>query len=168
MVAKIFSKKDFFFSSKSLKNYVPSKVAYNPTRPKVFSPANWDSFIVWNCLMFEVVKLCRMKNILKLIRCRYNSMPLRNTLFFILGKNLISIANAAKFVSKWMTFFLRNFWGITQLCRLKINYLFAVHVCQIHFKNLSMTSEKTLGYLNGNKYFKRSNLELRFEIWTQS
>jgi hypothetical protein len=26
---------------------------------------NWDSFIVWNCLIFEVVKLCRMKKYLK-------------------------------------------------------------------------------------------------------
>jgi hypothetical protein len=28
---------------------------------QVFALRDWDSFIVWNFLIFEVVKLCRMK-----------------------------------------------------------------------------------------------------------
>ena len=45
---------------------VPSKVAHNPTRPRVFSPASFcfvqlrQFFSLFFFLIFEVVKLCRM------------------------------------------------------------------------------------------------------------
>ena len=45
---------------------------------KYLALRNWDSFIVWNCLIFEVVILCRMKKYLRIY-------PLHSTLFLILG-----------------------------------------------------------------------------------
>ena len=44
--------------------------------------ANWDSFIVWNFLIFEVVKLCR---ILQFLWCKYKSIPLCGTQLSILS-----------------------------------------------------------------------------------
>ena len=49
----------------NIKN-LPSKVAHNPTRLQVFSPASFcfvqlREFLVCFFLIFEVVKLCRMK-----------------------------------------------------------------------------------------------------------
>ena len=38
------------FAPKNIKKKLPSKVVHN-----------WESFIVWNFLIFEAVKLCRMK-----------------------------------------------------------------------------------------------------------
>ena len=49
----------------NIKN-LPSKVAHNPTRPRVFSPASFcfvqliQFFSLFFFLIFEVVKLCRM------------------------------------------------------------------------------------------------------------
>ena len=42
---------------------LPSKVAHNLTRPRVFIPASFcfvDSFLFCFFLIFELVKLCRM------------------------------------------------------------------------------------------------------------
>ena len=52
----------------------------------------WDSFIVWNVLIFEVVKLCKLsnfagwKNCLEFLWCRYNSILLYTTQLPILSK----------------------------------------------------------------------------------
>ena len=65
--AKIFKKKSFkiFFAPQNIKN-LPTKVAHNPTRPQVFSPASFcfvhlRQFFSLFSLIFEVVKLCKMK-----------------------------------------------------------------------------------------------------------
>ena len=57
------------FAPKTLKNS-PHKLLIIPldhqfSVQQVFSLWNWDSFKVWNFLIFEVVKLCRMKQYLK-------------------------------------------------------------------------------------------------------
>ena len=63
---------------------------------QVFALWNWDCFKVWNFLIFEVVKLCRMRNILQSLWCRYNSIPLRGTqlsilsfLYFLLNRKFL-------------------------------------------------------------------------------
>ena len=59
----------FFFDIKHKKNS-PKKLFIIPLDhhfwvQQVFVLWNWDSFKVWNFLIFEVVKLCRMKKYLK-------------------------------------------------------------------------------------------------------
>ena len=63
--AKIFLKKksNFFCPPKHKK--LPSKIAHNPTRPRVLIPAifcfvEMRQFLSLFFLIFEVVKLCRM------------------------------------------------------------------------------------------------------------
>ena len=64
-----FLKKCFkFFAPQNMKNS-PQKLLIIPldhqfSVQQVFSLWNWDSFKVWNFLIFEVVKLCRMKKYL--------------------------------------------------------------------------------------------------------
>ena len=53
------------FAPQNIKNS-PQKLLIIPldhqfSVQQVFSLWNWDSFKVWNFLIFEVVKLCRMK-----------------------------------------------------------------------------------------------------------
>ena len=69
--AKMFLKKNFkfFFAPQNIKNY-SQKLLIIPldhqfSVQQVFALWNWDSFKVWN-LIFEVVKLCRMKKYLKI------------------------------------------------------------------------------------------------------
>ena len=62
--ATIFSKLKFFFAPQNIKKPA-SKVAHNPTRPRVLNPAIFyfvelRQFLDCFFLIFEVVKLCRM------------------------------------------------------------------------------------------------------------
>ena len=89
---------------------MPSKVAHNPTRPTVFSPAsfalcNWDSFIVWKSL--KLSNFAGWKNSLEFLGCRYNSIPIYSTQLPILS-----------YMIRWdmhfdMSLRLKDFWTKT-------------------------------------------------------
>ena len=70
MFSKNFQKFKFFCPPKHKKK-CPQKLLIIPLDQQflvqqVFALWNWDSLKVWNFLIFEVVKLCRMKKYLKI------------------------------------------------------------------------------------------------------
>jgi hypothetical protein len=70
---QLFSADDKIFLKKNQTVFAPQNIKNSPQKllmipldhqfsvQQVFALWNWDSFIVWNFLIFEVVKLCRMK-----------------------------------------------------------------------------------------------------------
>ena len=48
-------------SSKDAHNAIRLTIMEQFSVQQVFALCNWDSLLEWNCLIFEVVKLCRMK-----------------------------------------------------------------------------------------------------------